>query len=231
VALRSRGGLQSSKKGESMMRLRILLVLVCASAMALAITTASAAAARKHCDSDPNAKIANGPMWTCVDSYTVNGKTVHYGDPGFNATAALSPDPNSPIGDGGGSVFSWGWNMTVYYGRYYPETTDGANVESASFNLNGRQIQFRSSLTHQWGLGIYAQHVYWGCEYQTCGGSTLWGSSVSQNGYMAADVLYKPWFQWAFTTTGGYSYYDPKVTTPTNVRCNSAYTYPCSFGY
>jgi len=119
--------------------------------------------------------------------------------------------------------------MTVYYGRYYPAQTDGANQEAASLNINGRQIQFRSSLTHLWGTSIYNQHVNWGCGYQTCGGGTLWGTSVSGNGYMAADVLYQPWFQWGFTESGVGALSDPKVTSPT-VRCNSTYTAPCYFG-
>jgi hypothetical protein len=212
------------------MKLRTLCVLVCVLAAAVSLAASPALGApKKHCYDDAKARVGNGSTWACVDSYTVNGKTVNYGDPGFN------PDnPNAPLSADGtvpdpGATYSWGWNKTVYYGRYYPTTTDGANQESASFNLNGRQIQFRSSLTHLSGVSIYNQHVYWGCEYAQCGGGTLWGSSVSQSGYMGADVLYKPWFQWAFSTSLGYSYYNPKVYAPT-VRCNSAYTSPCWFG-
>jgi hypothetical protein len=204
------------------MRLRVLCLLACALAAVSVGVSSALAAPRKHCYDDPHARVGNDTTWACVDSYTVNGNTVAYGDPGFNADSpdTIVPDP--------GFTYSWSWNRTVYYGRFYPTTTDGANQESASFNLNGRQIQFRSSLTHLWGAEVYNQHVSWGCDYQTCGGGTLWGSSVSGSGFMAADVLYKPWFQWSFSYFAG-AYSDPKVSS-TTVRCNSAYTAACYFG-
>jgi hypothetical protein len=226
-----------------------LLVAVVQSVASATAATPSAA----HCYTQFLAT-ATGP-WTCVDSYTRDGVTKNFGEPGFSPSAPTSaPDatggtvarpldlfvPSKGLVSGRSALSRPTMIETKTYQSDFSELADygvgsqqiGTVRAKAHINLNGRQTQTNMGTLVTVGPTIKPT----GSWSSNCGSNSAsasgyglsWGGPV-QNGFCSVSGSYSNYYTWSWYATG-YPYNFGVSAYSATWTCFSLVTPPCYFG-